>query len=269
MSITEHRFITFSDKIITLANVRKLANELYAIYKKKGKDKYKSIKFEVSCAGKAIFTSEDPKIFADNSPIVSKRVLFVEMQLYFESGDYVKVKLEHNPVHSYDNKITVIGDNSNWVNGTLKRLEEIVDEFNPQSTLIKRYGVLLFLVLSFTIGLAFINIEFLLLNWAFPSGLIPFTPSARTIEWVRNHITLVIVLLYLAKYITAFFIGSSPAASIMKRLDRMFPSVELQIGPEHKLTEKRQREQIANIVSITGVVSLLLQIVYDFAVSLF
>jgi hypothetical protein len=267
MPITEHRYITIEQRIITLSDVRKLANELHSIYKKRRKDKKKKFDIEAYCNEKVVFTSADPQIFADDSPIVSKRVWRIEMGLYIEPSEAIKVKLTHNPSQPLDNQISVIGNDSNWVNGTLKKLEEIVDSFSPQNTIIRRYSKALAVILALTIGLFFFNIITLVFAWLAPSSP-NITLSQQTLELLRYYKIPIAVTVFLAKYALALSIGGAPAASVVAWMVGLFPMVELQIGPEYKLIEKRRRKLIVNTISITGIVSLLAQIVFDVALNL-
>lgn len=266
MPTTEQRLVTIDNKIITLANVRALANELHSIYKRKGKDSAKKLDIEVYCAENVVFTSADAHIFSEDSPLVSKRVWFIEMGLFLvEPSKAVKIKLMHSPSKPYENTIIVTGDDSNWVNGTLKKLEEIVDSFEPQNTFIKRFQIPLLFIFDLTLGLAIFNAINLILGWLFP---IPqgFTLSGAAVSFLKTNRNIVLFLYYLITLSLVMWIGKGPAARLMAWLVGLFPSVELQIGPEHKLSEKRRRVQIATFVSVTGIVSLLLQLGYEAAV---
>ena len=263
MPITEQRYITIDNKIITLANVRALANELHSIYKRKSNESARRLEIEVYCDEKVMFTSADAQIFAEDSPLASKRVWLIEMGLYLvHPNKAVKIKLTHNPYKPYESTITVNGDDSNWVNGTLKKLEEIVDSFEPQNTFIKRFRVPLFLVLDLTLGLAIFNAINLIFGWLFP---IPqgYTLSDEAVRFLNVNKNIIVFLYILIKLWLVAWLGKHPATRLMVWLENMFPSVELQIGPEHKLSEKRRRVQIVNFVSVTGIVSLLLQLVYE------
>lgn len=264
MPVTEHRFITIDNKIITLADVRKLANELYSHYKKRGKGKVKKFDIDVYCAEKVVFHSADPEIFSDDSPIASKRVFSIEMMLAIEPNEVIKIILKHDPSRNFDNQISVLGNDTNWVNGTLKRLEEIVDTFAPQNTTVRKYSGTIAIILALTIGLFVIN----LIGWAI-ALLSPSPPeivlSQQTLALVSYFKIPVTIILFLLKYSLAAYAGSAPATSVIRWVKNLFPTVELQLGPEYKLNEKRKREMIFNIMSVTGIVSLLIQLIYDFA----
>ena len=263
MTIRESRYITINNKIITRADVQKLANVLYSLFKRRNKDQYKELEFSVTCEENAYFTSEDPKIFNEDSPINTKRVLNIHMRLYMSSGESIRIDLEHNPGYFHDNTISVAGEDSNWVNGTLKKLEEITDSFSPQNTFFRKYRVWLFLIFGLSLGLLLTNYIFLPL-----AQLLPAADTKLPNELLRRPM-LLLGIAYGLKALYSLFWGAFPASYIVDKLIKLFPRVEIQIAPEHKLIEKRRRILIANMASITGVVSLLLQIVYEFAKKLF
>lgn len=125
MPIEERRYISIKDKIITKANVQQLAKIVYAIYKrgKKADDYFRYIRFSVNCDDSSSFSSTDPSIFDDDSPINTKRVKYIIMKYTSsKSGESVEIDLtQTNYDSSSSNFIRVEGDNSNWVNGTLKK----------------------------------------------------------------------------------------------------------------------------------------------------
>jgi hypothetical protein len=264
MPIEEYRYVPIEDKIITRGDVQKLANEISAAYKKKGRDKSKEMEFHVYCEDLVIFRSGDPEIFSDDSPITSKRVRKVEMK-FSSKSQLIEINLEHTVSKNSESSIVVTGEDSNWVNGTLKKLEEIVDSFSPQNTVISGHRDFLQLVFAMTIGLTTINLalfmgQLVLSQIAQPS---PWAISKEGIEWIRSNNNILSILFMMLKYAGAVLIGINPANELMTWLEGIFPSVELQISPEHKMTEKRRRALFASLISVTGGVGLAIQILVD------
>ncbi len=262
MAINESRYITIDNKIVTRENIFRLANGVYSIYKKK-RCKYKEIKFIVICDENAMFDRSEPDIFAENSPIISKRVLKIKMEAWFPTQDIVtmetiEINLTHDPSDDFSitNSIKVQGFDSNWVNGTLKRLEEITDSFTPQNTFVRRYQVLLRIVLSLSIGYVLLN-YFLL-----PFIVLLSNPSNKLPQKLANNQFLLIAVIIFLQLITSFFLGASPAIEIVKKLRSLYPNLELQVAPEHKQIEKQRRIWTFNAVTLV-VLPLIFQLVYE------
>lgn len=56
--------------------------------------------------------------------------------------------------------------------------------------------------------------------------------------------------------------GYVPASFLVEKLLDLWPSVEFQVGPPHKQTERRRRSYVVAI-TILGVIPLIVQLLYD------
>jgi hypothetical protein len=151
----------------------------------------------------------------------------------------------------------VEGTDSKWVNGNIKAIDEIIESFAPQNLRVLELKWLIHTVLALGIGRLYL----------FFVGLIPM-PSSKPPQWdwmvglyhfVLGHPLLPYVVLYVAYYLGGFW----PAWYFYSKLLSFWPSVELQIGPEHTLIEKRRRRWLFSFF-LLGVAPLLTSLVYDF-----
>jgi hypothetical protein len=174
---------------------------------------------------------------------------------HYKTKSRIAIRLDHGN-SSYGNEVTIRGTDSTWVNGTLKVIEETIDSFSPQNTFLYQNENILRTVFSLGIGSLYLWLAML---------LIPVTPSAETPGWVvKLNLVLSAIPLghYLFKYAIAFLMGWLPSEILYNKLKVWWPSVELQIGPEHTLTEKQRRKWIVSAF-ILGVLPLVTSMIYD------
>ena len=258
MEINESRILSVKYKIVTLSDVRKLAgiiNEEYANLNTQEKDA--RIHFSASCSDGSRFSSRDIALFNDDSVLGTKRVLAINIIFSsYDIGADVDIDLAHEDRYfSYSNRIKVSGNDSNWVNGTLKRLEDAVESFTPQNTFLVRYRYIVNIILALGIGLAYF--------WAV--SLFPSEPSENPPEWAKRLgevFDKAPLLLYFMKYLLACGMGWFPGLMLLDKLQSFWPAVEIQIGPEHTLIEKQRRVWILWAFLI-GIVPLLTSLIYD------
>lgn len=254
MAIREQRYITIRNKIITRADVQKLAKVMYSLYKRKKRNYGLSFRFSASCDDGSSFSSQQMDIFDDDSPITSKKVESITMYYHdVDSGELVEIKISHTFLdNKYYNSITVEGNDSNWVNGTIKRFEEIADSFTPQNTLFTKHGQLIGTVIL-VVGVVFINkLVDRLIPALFPSFQMFGVDSLRFESFIIQFLA----------YMVIGSIWYIPFGRMWWKLLEMYPSVELQIAPDHKLVEKRRRVWLTNIVVLI-LIPILLQVVFE------
>jgi len=258
MTIQESRYITITDKIIKEKDVQKLAKAIDTLSKRRRKDGSYTSTYSVKCEEDASFSSNDVSIFANESPIQSKRIIEIRMNFsrHF-SDERVSIILRHgNPYLKSDNSITVEGDDPNWVNGTLKKLEEIVDGFEPQNTFVKKYGKYIFALYSFVFSFVSVNIVLeLIIKYEFHQ--LEFPTGSFLSFWLFPLMILGVIV----------FLLTIPVIKLWIYVEKLFPSVELQIGSEYKFIEKNKRFWINTSLAVI-VVPIILQIIFEVVKSL-
>lgn len=255
-TIRETRELTIRERVITLDNIRALSKILFDEFNSLNSEKsLTELSFSAKCIDESSFQSEDIEMFNKDSVLAKKRVERISMELrHYDSRSFIEIKLAHGN-DEWRNGITIRGTDSKWVNGTLKSIEETIESFKPQNVLLYRKEH--FIKSVFALGLGSLYI------WVVT--LIPYEPYSDTPAWANKlHSILSSIPLgnYLFKYLIAFGVGYIPADYLYKKLKGLWPSVELQIGPEHTYIERRRRVWIAYAL-ILGVLPLLSSMAYD------
>ena len=164
MSITESRNLIVKHRIFDLNDIKKVAliiDNLSSTFE--ANDKKFRVKYSASCFDGSSFTSKDVTLFDQDSILNNKRVESVEVEfISYATDEYIDIRLSHGDTNSlFSNRITVTGSDSNWVNGTLKKLEETLEAVKPQNTFLNKYRFPIHLVLAIGIG----TICFWVLSW--------------------------------------------------------------------------------------------------------
>lgn len=264
-TIKESRYSKIENKIITTEDIQNLAKVIWEEYEKaKSPDKYASVSFTIKCSDKSCFESSDPSIFETDSVLRTKRVDSVSICCHCYNDSYINVELCNGNIY-WGNDITVKGTDSNWVNGISKRLEDISSSFTPQNTFVKDHSIFLNILFAFGYGTIYMSILNVLL-----SG-VESLPENRIPEWakiLRNLFETVPFLREIFEYLLGFTVGIFPAVLTTDKLKKLWPSVEIQNGPEHMMIEKRRRKWLA-IVFTTCILPLALSLIYDIIKALF
>ena len=254
--IRESRYSKIENRIVTREGVFKLASLVHQEYlSAKQGTKHCSVSYMVTCSDNSSFESEDPSIFDKESFLISKKVETIEITYHqYETNSYINISLRHGS--DYGNSITVRGTDSTWVNGITKKLEEAVDSFQPQNTFVKKHKWMFNVIFGLSLGAIFIWIIMII-----PSD----PPKDQPPAWVmvlRSLFERFPPLRLIFKYLLGLPVGIFPASLLTEKLIALWPSIEIQVGPDHTLLEKKRRKWILNVV-IMGVLPLLLSLIYD------
>jgi hypothetical protein len=174
------------------------------------------------------------------------------------SAESIDINLTHNPISTFStvNSIRVQGFDSNWVTGTLKQLEEITDAFKPQNTFVWKNRLVIGILLSLSIGYVLLN--FFLLPFM---SLLYETSNKLPQRLVENPFLLILVAGIL-QILFSLALGSSVALQIQKKLLSLYPSIELQIAPDHKQIEKQRRLWVYTVITLI-VLPIVIQVGYE------
>jgi len=249
-TIRESRQISIERKIIRIGDLHRLAAVVKAEYGSLNQEQYSTVSFLVRCADNSSFESEEIEIFEAGSFLAKKRVISASMSFHrYSDNSYIDIELNHGNYRR--NAITVRGSDSTWVNGITGRLSDIVESFDPQSGFATDYPRLLNVILALGYGSAFI--------WILKA--IPLSPPREIPEWARI-IREAPLLRALFRYLSGILVGIFPSLLTMWKLSELWPTIEIQIGPEHLLLEKSRRRWLA-VVFTACVLPLLLSVIYD------
>lgn len=244
--ISESRVLNIEEKIFTLHNIRDLARCIWEDYlssKKIEDQQYEEervpglpkIKFFIKCFDNSSFESINIDILNDDSVINRKRIKQIKISYEYIGSKNIKLELNHgnnDKQNSNSSYINVSGDESLWVNGTLSNLNELLSSFPPQNGFLNKYK-------SWITGSIFVIGT---LSFGFLIDL--QEDGAYSPYWSKFLLNFSWNALFGQMFVGIFggavlVAYSSPI--ITKYINLLWPSVELQIGPDHKQIEKRKR----------------------------
>lgn len=234
--IREKRRLSFNFKRITPKIIRSLSSVLeQEVNDVSGKNEYYKL-YSIDTQ-KSSYESQSTMIFDENQIIENQMVKKINMRFY--TLDYSK-NIEIQIVHSINNEnlenfIMVSGDEATWVNGILGRLTEILNNAENQSKFNSQYGGWSVFLLCFLFVIEYF----------------------RLFSFDKLNDTLAIFLMLgipLAMIIGAFNLHSY--------LEKVWPSIELQTGPNYLHFASQKRNKIQWLMA-TIIIPLFLAVLYD------
>ncbi|KAB1063947.1 hypothetical protein [Salibacter halophilus] len=242
--IRQNRLIPVENRIIKLAHLKELAEILEKEYKLASKDNPNAdLLFSVKCFEPSSYEdegyeSEGSDIFNEDSIINKKRIRSVTMTFKDGKRKGVVIRLNHgwkiiDDEHYTDSDIEVTGSDQFWVSGTIDHLLNLIKSMPPQQSFLLnnsfeiKLGFILLTIIGFGFGLNIFDDD--------PSkGFLPFWQQAfSSIDSFFPHVFLISLLSFM------FYLFFSK--SVMSRIYDLWPTIELQVGPEHTYIEKRRR----------------------------
>jgi len=254
--IIENRQILVRDKVVSISNIQAIAKfmaEEAARHSESERERVE-LRLVARCDDGSSFQSEGVEIFDDDSRVWQRRVVQVSAAYsHYPTKARMEVSLRHGDA---DATITVSGIDRIWVAGTLESLARLIESFPRQENLYTRYHKSVEFIIAMGIGSIV----------AFVIGLFPSDPpSAESLErtaWLREAFTQHPVVQYLVRYSLVWLMGWPWTWVATGKLKRLWPSIELQLGPDHLLEEK-QRRKAWGAVLVLGVLPLSLSLLYD------
>lgn len=232
--ITKRRTLPIKKLVLSLKNVRELASIICDEYEKEKAtgNVSASVRFAVNCTDNYFYESEDIAILDDDSDINRQKT--ESIRINFQSGKEraITLQLKHGNGES-DNFIDVAGDDNMWVNGINGRFNDQLKSFRPQQPFL----------IQFQTRLRWFCFILSTLAFGFVADLINRNTENYTRFWTQafnnpwdDGIAYLIAAIFLGGGI-----GIGILNSILQKATELWPSIELQIGPEHLQTEKQKR----------------------------
>jgi hypothetical protein len=201
------------------------------------------------------FTSSDKSkySFSFNEISEAKDILdtkqIIEIELYFNENvldSKIVLKLRHSDTFSGSNYALVEGEDSDWVNGTIRLLNNFLVTCRNQSTFVEKYKILIFgvTILLFILFLHNLIVFFIRTKVIFP-------------KIVGNMFSesIIYVIMVLA------LISATPAVLIYKWLIKLFPGIEIQTGLNYHHAKKERGNKLlllAILIIVPTILSLFL-----------
>lgn len=259
--IKESRVVKIQDKVITLRDIRGLANLVAkeAESADPSERNWFDVSFTVDTFDSASFQSSDPSLFSEDSPVTRRRAKKIDLSYREKAKDKrISISIEHGD-RTYSNTITVSGTDSKWVNGTITQIEQLISSIKPQNTFIARWSFPISAAAAISAGaiISLIIVKVMVFVPIEPSS----EPDGAFIQLLK-HIVSVPLGYYVVKYGLYYMTGLFPGFALVDKLKSLWPSVELQVGPEHEHIEKQRRIWVSNAV-VLGVIPLAISVAYD------
>lgn len=237
--IREKRRLAFSFKRITPKTIRafsKIIEKEIQILDKEQKDNFYKM-YSVDATDNTSFESQSDEIFSESQVIESRIVRKISMRFYtLDNSKSIEIQIvDLVKDENSENFIMVSGNDPTWVNGILTRLVAILNTAEDQSKI--RYS-----------------------GWIVFSLLIMFN-----VEYFRLFFD------YFPKtneFIFTVCLAGIPFASMLlaikfhNYIETLWPSVELQTGPDYLRIPNKKRNRL-QWLAISIFLPLLLSIIYD------
>jgi hypothetical protein len=185
------------------------------------------------------YESQSATVFDENVLLGLKR--FVKIVMRFNAFDFsknIEVVITHKESDQEgDNYIMISGSDTNWVNGILGRIDDLIKSAEPQPQVLGYFSFLNFGV-------------FFLLNIVYYRLFYSDIDQIKN-EWIRAG-------LMLAPIVLGFW-GLSYMGTYFKKI---LPEVELRTGPAHEQLPSNGRKRVTNIF-LALILPLLLALAYD------
>lgn len=258
--IRQNRLIPIENRIIKLTHLKELAEILEKEYNLALKDNLNAeLLFSVKCFEPSSYESEGVDIFNENSIINKKRIQSVTMRFKDGKQKGVVIRLNHgwkiiDDERYLDSDIEVTGSDQFWVSGIIDKLSELIKAMPPQqSFLLENKRLINWSVLC--LGIICFGFTLNVFDSNPSEGVLPFWQQAFSsfLAFV-GHILLMILP---ASFFLMFI------SSIMDKAYDLWPSIELQVGPEHTYIEKRRRNLLLYLSS-TILIPVILAIITAF-----
>jgi len=252
-STKETRRLRISNVIVKPEDVRNLAKILVrAGSGESGKGEAKSLSFWAGARDNSEYEGATPEVYAEGGILDRKEVHSIGMSFSnYASQSRVRIRLTHASGDWGTNEVEVTGGDSNWVNGTMRLIEDSIQAMEPQAEWPRKYFLVMVIAAALGIGRLYLWVIGLVLDFMWhpnftqpPEWLKSFGPMLRFLDWG-----------------IALFVGLSPARSLLDKLIELWPVVELRMGREWTQISRRRRERLWLVISVT-VLPLLVNLLY-------
>jgi hypothetical protein len=167
--------------------------------------------------------------------VLNKKII-TEINLYFTEQvltSSVLIRIKNSDISPVYAKVE--SQDINWVNQTVKSLEDFFSKCRSQSAIVKKSGALIVL-------LTVVILNFILNNTMEIIAQMMHLFSKYAIQSLTSDWRFFVFILS--------FITVSPAILVYKRLRKLWPGIEIQTGKDFRLIEKDKQRKLLIIVSI-------------------
>jgi hypothetical protein len=236
--IREKRKLVLNRKRITPKIIRELSFVINDLVKQsKGSEDF-LIVYSIDATDDSSYESDSIIIFEENGILDTKIIKKINMSFVsFKNSKKIEIQLLHSEKNEdSENYIWISGSDSTWVNGLLKKFEDILGLSEPQTNLTSRYLTLWFILLSA------LNVS-----------------AIRIVNHHENEISGLLALIV----ILGFPIASLYSLVVLQEyLYGTYPDIELQTGPSHFRVSLKRRKRI-NLILTLIILPVIITVLYD------
>lgn len=268
-AITETRTLKIADKVIKAQDIRRLFNDLesefirldqltekeldeellkekYSKYSDQEKQERKQLlkeyiykRLKIKASDGSLYEGNSKDILSEGGILDTKRIESIQFDFIDNNHKTsISINIRHSKYDLY-NEVSVQGVDSLWVNGIIQKIENFLETIETQLTWSRRYFLPISILFAICIGTV--------LNAILIQGLILWTkntvpdPNSPKISMSTARIIFFGLMTGLSTY---------PALSLAEKLKELWPTVELQTGPDFGQIEKRKRKTVWLIFSL-------------------
>ena len=192
-----------------------------------------------------VWSANDIKTETESSDVFENDVLDLHKTLFlylsyanYKRGKRIEIHLEETTElfsSERSNFISVSGNDPTWVEATFVEIERIFSAVRPQIPTARKLKWPIRLIFPYTIGRAFVSLILLTITTQASSERSAF------VQYLLDHPPLV----YLTNTSLMILLGLVPTAFLTMWLEKLWPRVEFDFGPEHLKTRKLMRSRFA------------------------
>lgn len=238
--IREKRRLTFKFKRITPKIIRALSaiveEEVHFLTNEYRNNFYKL--YSVDTIDNTSFESQSKEIFSENQVIENRLTRKISMRFYtLDNSKNIEIQIVHLVKdENSENFITVSGDDPTWVNGVLGRLTETLDMAEDQLKHPYSGWIIFILMVLF-------NVEY-------------YRLVGEYVVSTKSEL-LLLISISIPSFISIFL-----AIKFHNYIESVWPSVELQTGPDYKRVPNLRRKKI-QWLTVSVILPLILSLIYD------
>lgn len=242
--------IPITNKVLSESDILQFANKLYERYKIDRN--HKRLSLELKILDGSSYELEDGNPIELVQILKTKKVIAINFDYYhFDNSSSVSLRL--NESQKWNNYVAIRSSNSAWFSWVEAALKEILSDIQPQTNFIIKNKKILFHISCLYIGFFVIQ----LIDFLFRNTKPVENPSGWVVAF-RNFVDQNKFLFWLA---VAYVNGLFWTSLLYGQLDKIWPSIEFDFGPEYMKKAKIRRKAIWVLLTVF-IVPLLLQLLF-------
>jgi len=223
------------------------------------------VTFTLKCDDGTEYSAGHLAHFADGAEVDLKRPTSVEF--YFADvalGRRITLSLSHGRSREGSLNVTGEGGYKDWVAGVFTKLQERVAAAEPSESWFTRHSTLTYHLIALGSGSLIITALNYAMGLGVASGIIVVSDNSGPVEpgSVRFMFSRAPVLEFAVTWLIRWLFGTTAALWIREWVLAAWPTVDLDVGPQHLKLEDGRRKRIAAFL-LLGLLPFVIQLIYD------